>query len=324
MTGGPEETPLAKGDVTPPHAPEGGWARRLLGPFHVTGIFWYRFPHFGMRYVLGPWLFPPAVVLFTTGFFCFLVRIRRAIAANLEPVLGPCGRLERLRRAYRTLWEFAWCYGERYQHIDFPERFAVEVETDPGSQEVLDTGQGVVFVTAHVGTWEMASHLVSTGLKRHVHVVREQELNPAAQEFMKGLLEGIGDPLTSFHFASDDPRLGMILMDALRRGEAVALQGDRPRAGGKSLAATLFGRPISLPLGPATLARSARAWIIPTFAFRTGRQHYRVVVRTPFKVAHTDNRTSDVEEATRRIAREVEWAIIQKPHQWFCFRKLWA
>ena len=23
---------------TPPHAPEGGWSRRLLGPLHVTGV----------------------------------------------------------------------------------------------------------------------------------------------------------------------------------------------------------------------------------------------------------------------------------------------
>lgn len=324
MTGGTREDPLAKSHVTPPQAPEGGWARRLLGPFHVTGIFWYRFPHFGMRYVLGPWLFPPAVLLFTTGFFCFLARIRRAIAANLEPVLGPCGRLGRWRRAYRTLWEFAWCYGERYEHIDFPQRFEVEIETDPGLQQVLDAGQGVVFVTAHVGTWEMASHLVSTGLKRHVHVVREQEMSPAAQQFMKELLEGIKDPLHTIHFASDDPRLGVILMDALRRGEAVALQGDRPRAGGKSLTATLFGRPMSLPVGPAALARSAGAWIVPTFGFRAGRHRYRVVVRTPFQVAETGNRAQAVEEATLRIAREVEWAITQQPHQWFCFRKLWS
>jgi len=317
-----ESMPTEAG-ATPPHAPEGGWARRLLGPLHVTGVFWYRLPLFGTRYLIGPWLFP-GVLFFTSIFFCFLVKIRRAIAANLEPVLGPCGLLGRWGRAYRTLLAFAWCYGERYEHIDFPDRFKVAIDTDPTAHQVLASGDGVVFATAHVGTWEMASHLVSTGLKRHVHVVREQEMNPAAQEFMKGLLQGVKDPLHTVHFASDDPRLGMILMDALRRGEAVALQGDRPRANGKSLSATLFGRPMVFPVGPAALARSVGAWIIPTFGFREGRHRYRVVVREPFRVATSGNRAQAVEEATLRIAREVEWAITQKPHQWFCFRKLWS
>jgi len=322
VTGAPKDA--TQSEPPPPNAPEGGWARRLLGPLHVTGVFWYRFPHFGMRYVLGPVLFPPAVLLFTTLFFLFLVRIRRAIASNLEPVLGPCGQLRRWGRAYRTMWAFAWCYGERYEHLDHPQRFVVDLETDPGSLEVLASNEGVVFVTAHVGTWEMASHLVSNGLRRHVHVVREQEMSPAAHKFLKEQMEGLADPLHTIHFAGDDPRLGMILLDALRHGEAVALQGDRPRVGGKSLTATLFGKTMLLPLGPAALARSAEAWIIPTFGFRESRHRYKAVVGKPFKVAHTNDRSKDIEEATHRIAREVEWAISQKPHQWFCFRRLWS
>ena len=46
-------------------------------------------------------------------------------------------------------------------------------------------------------------------------------------------------------------------------------------------------------------------------------------MREPFRVARTADRDRDVAEAVRRIAAEVEWAIRQEPHQWFCFRKIW-
>ncbi len=312
------------GTATPPHAPEGGWTKRLLGPLHVTGVFWYKLPLFGVRHVMPSWAYAPFVYVITALFFVFLVKIRKAVTANLEAVLGPAGLLRGWLRAYRTLVAFAWCYGERYERVEYPGRFHVTVETDPTWQEVLDSGLGAVFVTAHVGTWEMASHLVSTSLRRHVHVVRESEISPAAQKFMAELLQKTGDPLHSVHYATDDPRLGMILMEALRNGEMVALQGDRPRANGKFLTATLFGRPMPYPIGPAALARSAGAWIVPTFGFRDARHRYRVVVRRPFKVGASGNRSQAIEEATQRIAREVEWAISQAPHQWFCFRRLWS
>jgi len=40
-------------------------------------------------------------------------------------------------------------------------------------------------------------------------------------------------------------------------------------------------------------------------------------------VPDTGNRDEDVAVATRKIAEEIEWAIRERPHQWFCFKALW-
>jgi KDO2-lipid IV(A) lauroyltransferase len=125
------------------------------------------------------------------------------------------------------------------------------------------------------------------------------------------------------HFQNDDPLQGMELLDALRRGDIVAVQGDRPRAGGKSIDASLFGRPFPLPPGPAALARTADAPVLPVFVFREGRRRYRVVFRPPIRAPRTDDRAADLTATMRRVAAEIEWAIRRAPHQWFCFRRLW-
>jgi KDO2-lipid IV(A) lauroyltransferase len=104
----------------------------------------------------------------------------------------------------------------------------------------------------------------------------------------------------------------------------VALQGDRPRLGGRTHTAPLFGRALSLPVGPPALARATGAALLPVFSFREGRDVYRVIVRPPIPVARTADREADVGQAVDRLAAEIEWAIRRAPHQWFCFRRLWS
>ncbi len=316
-----DDAPQAR-DAVRPHAPEQGRIRRLLGPFYVTGVFWYRLPYRAARSgVLSPYTFRAWVALCSTIFSIVLWNIRNAIAANLEVVLGPCGFWERQRRIYRTIEAFSWCYGARYEQMVRPGRF--RVETDGVEHIPTDPARGVIFVTAHLGQWELSSHLASHGLPRPVHVVREKEMDPEAQRFIEELVRDMSAQGVTTHFASDDPRLGIALAEALRRGEVVALQGDRPRVNGRTHTAQLFGHPMPLPVGPQALARATGAALVPVFSFREGPYAYRVVVRPAITVARTPDRDADVSEAVQRLAGEIEWAIRRAPHQWFCLRRLW-
>ena len=158
--------------------------------------------------------------------------------------------------------------------------------------------------------------------RRRIHVVREAETDPRAQRFIQDLIRRCGGDLYVTHFA-EDPQLGMAMLDALRRGEVVALQGDRPRAAGRTAELRLFGRPFPLPVGPAALARAAGVPIVPVFVFREGRRHYRCLIRSPIRVPQTGDRQRDLEQALERFAADLEAAIRREPHQWFCFRRIW-
>jgi lauroyl/myristoyl acyltransferase len=306
---------------TPPHAPEGGWSRRLLGPLHVTGVFWFRIHRFAVT-VLPFWALRAVLDLFTGFFWIALRKIRAAIASNLEAVLGPCGWWERQRRIHRTFHTFAWCLSERYERLSTTRSFAIEAEGLEAWRELAAGAEGFILVTAHLGAWEVGSMLPATRDGRRVHVVREPETDPRAQQFIEGLIRDCGGELYTTHFA-DEPQLGMELLDALRRGEVVALQGDRPRAGGRTLEASLFGRPFALPVGPAALARAADVPIVPVFVLREGRLRYRCLLRPAIRVAQSEDRQRDLREALARFTADLEEVIRREPYQWFCFRRLW-
>ncbi len=310
-------------ETIPPHAPEYGLARRFLGRFHVTGIFWYRFHRWGVAF-LPSWGVGIFIALFVSFFFVFLFRIRRAIASNLEVVLGPCGFLERQRRIWRTMWSFAWNLSERYERLGTDREFRIDVEGMGLWEAVARTGEGFVLATAHLGNYEVGSMLPAEEEARPVHLVREPEMSPEAQRFLEETIARFGAAHYRWHFESDDPLQGLVLLEALRRGEVVAIQADRPRAGGAVVEASLFGRPVPLPPGPAALARAAGVAILPVFVVRTGRRRYRLVFRDAIRPTRTRDRRADVERATREIGAQIEWAIRSAPHQWFLFRRLWT
>jgi KDO2-lipid IV(A) lauroyltransferase len=309
-------------ETTPPHAPEKGWAARFLGDFHVTGLFWYRFHRWAVA-TLPEWALAPLVGVFTTFFFLTILKIRRAVASNLVPVLGPTGWLERQRRIFRTLHAFAWCLTERYEQLVTRRPFEVEVEAIEHWNAVTKTGHGIILVTAHLGLYEVGSMLASAREMRHVHLVREPEVDPRAQAFFKESVASAEGAHYTMHFQNGDPLQGVALAEALARGEIVAIQADRPRSGGRTVEATLFGQPFSLPAGPAALARTAEVPMLPVFALRVGRRRIRVVLRPPIDVPRTAHRNADLAAAMRRVAGEIEAGIRRAPHQWFVFRELW-
>ncbi len=320
MSASPKASPKSPPE-TPPHAPEWGWSRRLLGPFHVSGAFWFRSHRFGVRILPEPAL-RVVIALFATLFWITLRKIRDAVASNLEAALGPCGWWERQRRIHRTFLTFSWCLSERYERLSTDKVFTVEAEGVEEWRERMSVGRGFILVTAHIGAWEVGSMLPASRDGRRIHVVREAETDPRAQQFIEGLIRSRGGELYTTHFA-EDAKLGMDLLDALRRDEIVALQGDRPRAGGRTVETRLFGRPYPLPLGTAALARAAGVPIVPVFVFREGRLRYRCVIRPAIAVAQSADRQGDLRAALESFAAGLEAAIRKEPHQWFCFRKLW-
>src|SRR5262249_50968125 len=154
-----------------------GRAARLLGRFHVTGVFWYRFHGWGVRVVPDP-LLPPVVAAFAFSFSHVLRSMAGAIGRNLEPVLGPGNARRRGRRTLRT---FAWCLTERYERLFTDRAFQVRVE-NAGPWQALD-GRGCILLSAHLGLADFGSFLPVTEEGRHVHVVREREMDPEAQRW---------------------------------------------------------------------------------------------------------------------------------------------
>jgi hypothetical protein len=165
-------------------------------------VFWYRFAYWAFTRLPSwtEWLIVPTFAAF---FFLTLGRIRGALAANLDPVLGHATGLERWRRSFLTIWAFAWCFAERFRRLANPKRFRSVADGEEHWRSAMESPGGVIVVTAHIGPWETAAQLGSAESHRRIHVVREKEIDPRAQDFIRKILARTGEDYVT-HFSGDD------------------------------------------------------------------------------------------------------------------------
>jgi KDO2-lipid IV(A) lauroyltransferase len=218
---------------------------------------------------------------------------------------------------------FAWCLTERYESLCAGVEMAFTTAGEEHWHAAVAAPGGFILATAHMGNWELGAAVGSDHGGRRVHLVREEEGDPQAQEYIRGLIqERFGDRYVT-HFATADPALGLRLRSALQEGDIVALQSDRPRSGGTSIRTSLFGRPFELPRGLLALARTTGVPILPAFTLRTGRRRYEIRFAPAVTVGGAGDRLAAETAAAGQLARTLEDAIRRHPHQWFCFYRLW-
>ncbi|MEC7582948.1 MAG: lysophospholipid acyltransferase family protein [Planctomycetota bacterium] len=298
------------------------WAR-LLGPFSTFGLFWYRF-HFWMARRLGG--FPSWLLhsFLTTLSVVVFHRSRRAVARNLDVVLGRVAWHRRLARVYRTMWQWAWCRSERFASvITRPKEMEVEFVGREHWDRAVQGGKGAILLTAHVGNFEAANLLPDGLLSRRVHLVRDVEPDPRAQAWTEEMARQGRGPECVYHYINDSFDTGLKLFRALEDNELVVIPCDRAHPRKKEAVGRLFGRPFPVPTGWVHLARATGAQGLPTFILREGRFKYRIVFREPIEVSSAGDFATARKPAVARICQDLEWAISEKPNQWFCWTPVW-
>lgn len=237
---------------------------------------------------------------------------RRAIQKALALITGTAG--ERLDALTVALFrDFATCFADL---VSTNRRSAAQLAgllgTVTGAEHFDGAPGGLVSITAHVGNWELAGRLLANRLARPTHVVVSPEEAPELERWVRRDGEGVR------FVPRGRPSVGVELVAALRRGEVVALQGDRALGNGADVWIPFFGVPAPFPLGPFLLARAAGVPVVPAFCVLDGCDRYDVRIAAPIGVGRGEEET-----AARAWVAVLEGVVREHPTQWFNFFDVW-
>jgi lauroyl/myristoyl acyltransferase len=144
-------------------------------------------------------------------------------------------------------------------------------------------------------------------------VVVAPELDPGVERFLRG---GPG-PVSFVRLGT--PTAMVSLVAALRRGEVVALQGDRALGTRGDTLADFFGAPTAFPRGPFVLARAAGVPVLPAFCLLAPDRRYTVSMAPPLRVT-----AGEEEMVLARWVATLEGMVRRAPEQWFNFYDVWS
>jgi lauroyl/myristoyl acyltransferase len=289
---------------------------RLRAAVRFDSGWWRRFAELGCVYGPEWWKrgSPPVIA----GIIYLLAGNRRAaVRRNQRQVCGPRGWLGERWHAYRVFAEFARSVTEAMEQWG-PRPRPLELHAVGGEifEEALAERRGLVVLTGHFGSWEVAArHLSDRG--RPVNMVVAHEPNPSVRDFMHAVRTRHGFRVI---YSARSVFTGLPILQALRRDEIVGMQIEPwgPMPGSHEV--DFCGRPTRFQLGPFAVARVAGSPIVPVFAVRTGIRRYEIRV-----VGRFDPRTpAESVAALTATVRAYEQLVREVPAQWLMFEDVWG
>ena len=182
--------------------------------------------------------------------------------------------------------------------------------------QALGPGRGAVVSAPHVGNWELAGIAIAR-LGFRVHVVTGVQFHKRLTAIAR-ILKERERILVSMPGDGFRP-----LLETLKRGGIVVLLTDGD-VFVRSIETEFFGSRVPFPVGPAILARRARAGLLHAHAERRASGGHIVSFDGTESPDLSLSAEEDIRRLTRRVAEFQERVIAAHVDQWCIFRPLFA
>ncbi len=248
-------------------------------------------------------------------------RLRRRVSDNMRHVLGPQAPRREVRRAARRVFRnVARYYADlisipRLDVRRFHDRRLRYWGFDEYILPALDRGQGVIVVSCHFGSPELAIQgLIARGVK--ALCLTEPLEPPRLSRLVDRLRSSQGHTFLPVGVGSVKAAIRH-----LKRGGLVALMGDRDVEGPRALLPFL-GQETYVPIGPVELAFRTGALLVPVFSYRRDGR-IEVIVEPPLDLERSGSLEEDVRINTVRFLQCFERHLRRDPGQWIVMEAIW-
>lgn len=170
----------------------------------------------------------------------------------------------------------------------------------------------VIYVSAHIGNWELASRML-INLDPNTALIYRKAKNP----FVENIIQKFRGRYAKKIIPKGEVAGFKDIMKQLKNGGSLGMLADQHLTSGVEI--EFFGRKVRAPQTPAELAIKYSIPIIMSSVIRQENGNYLVSFEPPIIAKKTD----DAVQITQEIYRVYERWITQNPEQWFWMHKRW-
>jgi lauroyl/myristoyl acyltransferase len=178
----------------------------------------------------------------------------------------------------------------------------------------LARGKGVILVSVHTGSWELAARCLQA-LDYRLHVVAGVQMNRLLTGAVREAKEKRG-----IEVINPDDTYRKLLKALATNGVVILLVDGNIFTGGVEV--PFFGRATRLPDGPVRLSRTSGAPVLGGYCRRVGNKALAMHVEHIMDAGEIEPHSERV--ALARIYGAVERFIGQNADQWCMFRRFWG
>lgn len=262
----------------------------------------------------------PRAISYKIAKFCALAHFylskkdREAVFYNLKPLVEE--NQKRKQVAKKVFINFAYYLTDFFRYSRLNEKFIkkyIKLEGIEIVDQIIKKKQGAIFLTAHLGNYELGGAVMSI-LGYPLSVVALPHLDLRTNDFFNKQRKRVGIEVIPTGLAVKRS------ISVLKEGKLLALLGDRDFSNsGKRQ--KVFSRFAHIPRGAAFFTKKSGAAIIPAFFVRENKYYYRLIFGD--QIVYDKNSKNFEEEMLQNYVQVLEKYLKKYPEQWYLFQKYW-
>ncbi len=201
-------------------------------------------------------------------------------------------------------------------------KFTFDFDGEEYLNQLAKEKRGAFLVGAHIGNWEIAGQLLNR-IETKVHIV----MLDAEHQKIKTLLQDVlKEKRMSIITISDSYDHLYAIGEALKRGEFIAIHGDRFVAGAKTVGCDFLGEKAQFPTGPIYMASKFQTPVCFVSAIKKGNFHYHFKATKPETLPllrSAKSRNQELQKLVIPYVENLEREVRENPTQWFNFYPFW-
>ncbi|MGE9311178.1 lipid A biosynthesis acyltransferase [Niabella sp. CJ426] len=258
------------------------------------------------------------LLLFVAAYyFLFSWKSSRAIWYYLRKRLG-FPLLKSLISLYKNYYWFGQALIDRIVMMaGISNRFTFNFDGEQHLHEMVAAGNGGLLLSAHIGNWEIAGHLLKR-LNTRINIVM---FDGEHQQLKQYLENTTGQRNANIIVIKDNISHIYEIMEALNNNELVCMHSDRFLPGNKTLPADFLGKSAHFPQGPFALATKLNVPVSFVFAMKESLYHYHFFA-TP-GVVYRNKPGISSEKVLEAFVDAMTEKVKQYPTQWYNYYDFW-
>ncbi|MBW1880408.1 MAG: glycosyltransferase family 2 protein [Deltaproteobacteria bacterium] len=298
--------------------PGGEWQGTHLGRIWGWTFFLW------MIRLLGRWPTYGAMWIMASFYLLFSAAHRWGAQAYLRRVFPDAGAPSLWWRNLRLYHAFACSLVDRFLLLGRgPDAFRFVHEGTEAAREAIASG-GAIFLSSHLGNSDLGGAALQTeqDCRPTVNVVQYTAQGDPYLHLIRRYAKDNAPQIISLNEGHDLAALEALR--ALRRGEVVALKGDRVIDEHTAEVSLLGGR-VAVPTGPYLLAALSDSPLFLLGCFKEDATTYRVIASEPLVPSFRSRatRAEDLQQWAQRFADQMEEWARRYPLQWYNFFDPW-
>jgi KDO2-lipid IV(A) lauroyltransferase len=193
----------------------------------------------------------------------------------------------------------------------------VEFQGGEYLKQALATRKGFLFLTGHVGNWELMALAASVKFQFSMYVmVRPLDIE-SLDRFITDLRSCTGN------IVLDKDNSAGSVRELLKANQVIGILLDQNASWYEGVYVPFFGRIACTNKGLAMFAIRYNVPVIPAFNFRMKDGRYRIIFSPPVEPIRTGDITNDIIETTALYNRIIEKHIRMAPDNWLWVHRRW-